>query len=54
MYKAWNKNISGENIGVFVWDKTHIYREFNVFMRDNENKKELFEMLQVVQHHPIL
>lgn len=33
-----------KSIRVSLRKKTHIYREFNVFMRDNESKTETFEV----------
>ena len=44
-YKVSYKSISGEKNRVSVRKKTPIYREFNVFIRDNEKETGPFEMI---------
>ena len=40
-----NKNIFGKSIRVSVRKKRSIYKDFNLTMRDNENKTDPFEMI---------
>ena len=40
MRASWEKNIR-----VSVRKETSIYKDFDVFMRDNENKAEIFQMI---------